>query len=74
MTDKVRENRVRRAAQRQGLALVKSRRRDPQATGFGTYGLVHNGAWVLADVSDGYGYDLAAIEEWLAAPKARRTR
>ena len=38
-TDKVRENRLRRMATRQGLHLVKSRRRDPQALDFGTYGL-----------------------------------
>ncbi|WP_329412753.1 hypothetical protein OG563_09500 [Nocardia vinacea] len=33
-TAKVRENRLRRAASRQGLRLVKSRRRDPRATDF----------------------------------------
>jgi len=35
--DKIRENRLRRAAQRQGLALTKSRRRDPRATDYGMY-------------------------------------
>ena len=35
--DKIRENRLRRAAQRQSLALTKSRRRDPRATDYGTY-------------------------------------
>ena len=39
---KVRENRLRRAAERQGLRLVKSRRRDPRAVGLGTYMLVGN--------------------------------
>jgi hypothetical protein len=39
-TEKVRENRVRRMAERQGLALAKSRRRDPRATDYGTYMLV----------------------------------
>lgn len=29
--DKIRENRLRRAAERQGLKLVKSKRRDPRA-------------------------------------------
>ena len=33
--EKVRENRAPRAAQRQGLMLVKSRRRDPGASDFG---------------------------------------
>ncbi|MGV9837066.1 hypothetical protein ACWDUL_23150 [Nocardia niigatensis] len=36
---KVRENRIRRAAARQGLRLVKSRRRDPRATDFERYWL-----------------------------------
>jgi hypothetical protein len=34
---KVRENRLRRMAERQGLRLVKSRRRDPLAIDFGRY-------------------------------------
>lgn len=40
MSDKVKENRVRRLAARQGLLLVKSRRRDPNAFDFGGYMLV----------------------------------
>jgi hypothetical protein len=35
--EKTRETRLRRMAQRQGLQLVKSRRRDPRATDYGTY-------------------------------------
>jgi hypothetical protein len=38
--EKVRENRLRRMAARQGLQLVKSRRRDPRALDYGTYWLV----------------------------------
>lgn len=38
--EKVRENRLRRMAKRQGLELVKSRRRDPRAYDFGAYWLV----------------------------------
>ena len=37
--DKVRENRLRRMAGRQGLTLHKSRRRDPRAVDFGAYWL-----------------------------------
>lgn len=37
---KVRENSLRRAAARQGLRLVKSRRRDPRAFDYGTYMVV----------------------------------
>lgn len=43
MTDaefKVFENRLRRAAERQGLRLEKSRRRDPNAIDFGRYALI----------------------------------
>lgn len=35
--EKIRENRLRRMAARQGYRLVKSRRRDPQAWDYGTY-------------------------------------
>ncbi|MGZ5379724.1 MAG: hypothetical protein ACXWD8_17520 [Mycobacterium sp.] len=38
---KVYENRLRRAAARQGLRLEKSRLRDPRALGYGTYHLVN---------------------------------
>ena len=37
---KVRENRLRRMAQRQGLRLSRTRRLDPLATDYGTYHLV----------------------------------
>jgi hypothetical protein len=38
--EKVRENRLRRMASRQGLQVLKSRRRDPRALDYGTYWLV----------------------------------
>ena len=38
--DKVRENRIRRMAERQGYSVSKSRRRDPRAIDFGGYMLV----------------------------------
>jgi hypothetical protein len=46
MTDnnKVRENRIRRATQRQCLILVKSRTRDPLADAYGRYVLVPDSA------------------------------
>jgi hypothetical protein len=80
MTDqqyKVLENRLRRAAQRQGLRLVKSRRRDPRAYDYGTYCLVEGpppsprgGNWrsrtlVAGDQNTGYGMSLAEIAEQL---------
>ena len=39
-TAKVRENRIRRMAARQGLTLARSRRRDPRAIDYGTYWLI----------------------------------
>jgi len=64
MSDKVRENRLRRMADRQGLMLRKSRRRDPRAVDYGNYwlidpeinGLVAGGQW---------GIDLDEVEAWL---------
>lgn len=43
-TEKVRENRLRRAAGRQGLRLEKSRRRDPRALDYGGYFIVEGPA------------------------------
>ena len=65
--DKAHENRARRAAERQGLTLSRSRRRDPRSLGFGTYGLrdAATGAVVLGDDRTGYGHDLDAVERYL---------
>ena len=64
---KVRENRLRRAAGRQGLRLVKSRRRDPRAVGHGTYMLVDpdTAAMVAKGLPDGYGLSLDDVERQL---------
>ena len=60
---KVLENRLRRAADRQGLRLEKSRMRDPRAIGYGTYQLVddRSAAVVLAADERGYGLDLRDV-------------
>ena len=67
--DKVRENRLRRMADRQGLRLEKSRRRDPSALDFGTYGIVdaRTNAVVAhgGNVFNGYGLSLDDVEEYL---------
>ena len=52
--DQVRENRLRRIAERQGRTLTKSRHRDPLAEGFGTYNL---SASYWADGNDGLSLD-----------------
>lgn len=66
---KVLENRIRRAAERQGLRLEKSRARDPHAVDFGTYRLVdqrHNTVvkqnW---DMPRGYGLNLRDVGRYL---------
>ena len=73
MTDqgeKVRENRLRRMAERQGLRLEKSRRRDPRAVDYGTYRLVDvaNNIVVAGDTSgSGYGMTLDVVERELTS-------
>jgi hypothetical protein len=65
--EKIRENRIRRMAERRGLQLQKSRRRDPQAWDYSTYRLIDAGAnAVVASSGPGdYGMDLDEIEAWL---------
>ena len=70
MTDleyKVLENRLRRAAERQGLRLEKSRRRDTRAIDWGTYQLVdpYNNTLIAYGLQSGYGLDLSDIAEQL---------
>jgi hypothetical protein len=68
--DKVREARLRRAAQRQGLKLVRSRRRDSQAAGFGRYALVDpdTNRAVAGELGSAASMTLDQVEEWLSVP------
>ena len=60
--EKVKENRLRRTAERRGLQLTKSRRRDPRALDFGKYWLTDaNGATVSAQ----QGLNLDEVETFL---------
>lgn len=62
---KVRENRLRRMAQRQGFTLTKSRTRDPRAQDYQT--------WIIAEAPTHYhwgnveahGLDVDEVEAWL---------
>lgn len=64
--DKVRENRLRRVADRRGLRLHKCRRRDPFAVGYDGYMLVwKDGTPYAGDDRTPYGLDLDAVERWL---------
>jgi hypothetical protein len=74
-SEKVRENRIRRMAQRQGLALSKSRRRDPRAIDYGDLYLQRldaptpersNDAWI------GPFRDLDEVERWLDTDPEKR--
>lgn len=60
---KVLENRLRRAAERQGLQLQKSRSRDPRAVDYGTYQLVDpsENTIVALGLQSGYGLGLEAV-------------
>ncbi|RFZ48548.1 hypothetical protein MSS2_04715 [Mycobacterium marinum] len=64
---KVMENRLRRAAVRQGLRLEKSRTRDPQASDYGTYQLVDVATNTIARCGSqrGYGLGLNEIDQAL---------
>lgn len=55
---KVFENRLRRAAERQGLRLEKSRLRDVRAIGYGTYQLVDESGSIVAQADEKRGYGL----------------
>jgi len=62
MNDKVIENRIRRALHRRGLALKKSRRRDPHAIGYGTYAVID--PQINACVSSN-GLTLEDVDDWM---------
>jgi len=57
------EDRVRRMAEGRGLSLRKSRRRDPQAYGYGLYWIAD--PYRNALVSDESGMSLDEAERWL---------
>jgi hypothetical protein len=70
---KTRETRLRRQAERRGLRLQKSPRRDTRAWDFGTYQLVDaREGWVVAEQmpGQGFGMSLDDVEEWLNAKAA----
>lgn len=69
LEEKIRENRLRRMAKRQGLRLDKSRRRDPHAIGYGTYELTdpytNTVKFYDSSISGGFGLTLDEIEDIL---------
>src|SRR5262249_38653901 len=71
--DKVLENKLRRIAARRGLRLEKSRRRDPNALGYGGYMLVdaYNNTVVAGATNHEYDCTLADIEKELSLPSVK---
>lgn len=66
--EKVRENRLRRMADRQGFKLMKSRRRDPRAVDYGTYWIVDPETNHIEAGDPTYGgMSLDEIEQWLTS-------
>lgn len=55
--DKVTLNRLRRVAARQGLKIVKSRRRDPRALDYGRYWLLDRNGGPVAGGEQGLDLD-----------------
>ena len=75
MTEKVRENRLRRMARRQLLRVQKSRIRDRSAAGFGGYMLVdHNNFVVLGAASYAYSASADDVERYLTDDRRPRFR
>jgi hypothetical protein len=67
MTDKVRENRLRRVASRQGMTLQRSRRRDERACDHGLYRLVDTVTNVVVAGSGAFNFTMTLddVEAWL---------
>lgn len=70
-TDKIRENRLRRMAERQGFRVTKSRRRDPRAVDYGLYNIIDpelNAVIAGVGLRD-HSMTLGDVEEWLTSDK-----
>ena len=62
MANDTRETRLRRAAHRQGLQLVKSRRKDQRAIGYGKFAVVErHGKRAIGAVPGGFGLTPAPV-------------
>ena len=69
--ERARENRLPRMAARQELRLLKARRRDPYARGYGTYVLVPAAAGPSISRDAQFGCDLDEIEQQLKTNNRR---
>jgi hypothetical protein len=64
--DKVRENRARRAAARQGFKLIKSKRRDPRALDYSTWTIINS---QTGAVEKGDRMTIDDVEQFLNRPR-----
>ena len=70
MEDKVRENRLRRAAKRQDFILVRSRRRDERSTAYGLYAVIDpntGGTVNPCGPNDIHTWTLDEVEQYLTS-------
>jgi hypothetical protein len=71
---KAKENRLRRVADRRGYRVTRCRRRDPLATGYGTYLILDDDGRVVAGDPISYGLRLDDVETWLDSLPFRQPR
>lgn len=72
--EKIRENKLRRMAQRQGYLLRKSRSRDPWALGYGRYWVVEPSRNIPVGGSFHPGWaqwDMDDVEGWLTSGESK---
>lgn len=75
--DLSREKRARRAAQRQGLNLTRSSRRDPRALDYGHWWITDDNTGALITPAGSHdvarrGLSLDEVEAWLDTPSDQR--
>lgn len=70
--DKVRENLLRRIAERRGLKLQKSFRRDPMALGFGRWRLMAGKKLAFGSLDWAKAATLEEVEAYLTKGRRRR--
>jgi hypothetical protein len=67
--EKIRENRLRRMAQRQGLRLIKSRVRDPRALDYGRWWIANPDTNAIVAGELGF-MDITGVERYLGGDEA----
>lgn len=70
---KIKENRLRRMADRQGLALIKSKRRDPRSLDWQRFMIVDkfSNRIVAGELNSPQSLSIDEVEQFLLSPKPR---